>query len=115
MKWVVLLTLALVAAACSDSANTQYLPVGSECGTSSQCGTPPYDCAATGYPFGYCEKPCTTDGDCPADSLCSPTAHACRRTCAMTSDCRTAQGYVCQTLISGKGVCEAGPIAGGSP
>ena len=75
------LMLAFVAAGCSDSANTQYLPIGSRCSSSAQCGTAPYDCAATGYPYGYCEKPCTTDGDCPADSLCSATVHACRRVC----------------------------------
>jgi hypothetical protein len=116
VKWVVLVTLALVAAACSDSANTQYLPIGSRCSSSSQCGTMPYDCAATGYPFGYCEKPCITDGDCPADSLCSPTAKACRRVCTTSADCRIAEGYVCQQLISGKSVCESGgSMDGGSP
>jgi hypothetical protein len=109
IKWLAL-TLALVAAGCGDSANTQKLPIGSECGSSSQCGTPPYDCAATGYPFGYCEKPCTTDGDCPADSLCSPPPKgACRRVCTTASDCRMAQGYGCQALVSGKSVCEALP------
>lgn len=110
-----MLTL-LVAAGCSDSANTQLLPIGSRCGTNGQCGTAPYDCAATGYPYGYCEKPCTTDGDCPADSLCSATVHACRRVCTMTSDCRHDDGYSCQALVSGKSVCEAGgSLDGGSP
>ena len=114
MKWLVL-TL-LVAGGCSDSANTQLLPIGSRCGTNGQCGTAPYDCAATGYPYGYCEKPCTTDGDCPADSLCSATVHACRRVCTMTSDCRHDDGYSCQPLVSGKSVCEAGgSLDGGSP
>ena len=114
MKWLV---IALVAAAgCSDPAGTQYLPIGSRCGGSSQCGTPPFDCAATGYPYGYCEKPCTTDGDCPADSLCSAAVHACRRTCATADACRTSDGYSCQLLISGKGVCEAASsMDGGAP
>jgi hypothetical protein len=115
VKWLV--TLAIAVAGCSDPANTQYLPIGSRCGSSSQCGTAPYDCAATGHPFGYCEKPCTTDGDCPADSLCSPTVKACRRVCTVATDCRTADGYACEPLISGKSVCEvaAGSMDGGSP
>jgi hypothetical protein len=114
------LVFVLVAVAgCSDAANTQLLPIGSRCSSNAQCGTPPYDCAATGYPYGYCEKPCTTNGDCPADSLCnpSPTVHACRRVCMSSSTCRTADGYSCQTLVGGQGVCEAGGTSmdGGTP
>ncbi|MGZ3408097.1 MAG: hypothetical protein ACXVAN_16720, partial [Polyangia bacterium] len=52
MKWAAL-ALALVAAGCSDASNTQYLPIGSRCSSSSQCGTSPYSCAIAGYPYGY--------------------------------------------------------------
>lgn len=116
MKWVAL-ALALVAAGCTDPANTQYLPIGSPCTTSSQCGTPSYDCAATGYPRGYCEKSCVTDGDCPFDALCSPAVKSCRRKCVSSATCRTADGYSCQALTSGMTVCEAGggTMDGGAP
>jgi hypothetical protein len=71
VKWAALV-LSLVAAGCSDASNTQYLPIGSRCSSSGQCGTSPYDCAISGYPYGYCQKVCALDGDCPGDSLCSP-------------------------------------------
>jgi hypothetical protein len=114
VKWAAL-ALALVAAGCSDNANTQLLPIGSRCSSSSQCGTSPFDCAMAGYPFGYCEKTCTTDGDCPADSICSPLVKACRRACTSSATCRVADGYSCQPS-SGRSVCEAGgAMDGGSP
>ena len=87
-KWLAL-TLVLVAAGCSDPANTQYLPIGSPCSSDRQCGTSPYDCAVAGYPGGYCEKSCATDGDCPSDSLCSALVKACRRVCTSDAACRT--------------------------
>jgi hypothetical protein len=111
VKWAIF-ALALVAG-CSDPANTQLLPIGSRCSSDTQCGTAPYDCAVAGYPFGYCEKPCTTNGDCPADSLCSPLVKACRRGCTTSATCRTAEGYSCQPLVSGQGVCETGAAVDG--
>jgi hypothetical protein len=115
VKWAALV-LALVAAGCSDAANTQYLPIGSRCSSSGQCGTSPYDCAIAGYPFGYCEKSCMVDGDCPADSICSPLAKSCRRACATSDSCRVSEGYYCQILAGGRGVCESGgAVDGGSP
>jgi hypothetical protein len=113
-------TLALLVAAlaggCSDPANTQYLPIGSRCSSATQCGTSPYDCAATGYPFGYCEKPCTTDGDCPLDSLCAPApVNECRRVCTDDSACRVTEGYRCLP-VAGRAACEPGPsVDGGTP
>jgi hypothetical protein len=89
------LLLLIVLAGCSSTANTQYLPIGSRCSHDSTCGTEPYVCRTNGYPGGYCEKPCTTDGDCPADSWCVPQL-GCRRSCENNSSaCRTAEGYTC--------------------
>ncbi len=110
MKWLAL--LALVVAGCSDPANTQYLPIGSRCSSSSQCGTTPFNCSISGFPNGYCDKPCTTDGDCPLDSLCGTALpRACRRVCMSTSDCRAAEGYTCQLLPTGKSVCDVATAA----
>jgi hypothetical protein len=115
VKWA-LVAITLVVAGCNDSAGTQYLPIGSRCSNAMQCGTAPFTCNASGYPNGYCEKPCTTDGDCPADSLCSPVAKACRRRCSDDTACRTSEGYVCVTLPGGNGVCEPGTtMDGGQP
>lgn len=115
MKWAALTLLAIVAAACSDSSNTQFLPIGSRCSSSSQCGTSPYDCVVAGYPFGYCEKPCKVDGECPADSLCNSVIGACRRVCLDDSTCRVSEGYSCQPLET-KSVCEVAPtVDGGQP
>jgi hypothetical protein len=114
VKWAIVIVLAL--AGCSDTANTQYLPVGSRCSSSTQCGTAPYNCAVSGYPYGYCDKSCATNGDCPADSACSPLAKACRRTCTDSSTCRVSDGYRCQSLVGGTSVCETGgSLDGGSP
>ena len=116
MKWAALTLVVVVAAACSDSTNTQFLPIGSRCSHDSQCGTPPYDCLATGHPFGYCEKPCMLDSECPVDSLCDTAVHGCRRVCTDDSGCRVSEGYSCQTLVENKGVCDTAPtVDGGQP
>lgn len=120
MRWL-LLPLLLVAA-CSDAANTQYLPIGSRCSRDSQCGTAPFDCA-TGDPGGYCEHSCATDGDCPKDSACvtpagaPATVRACRRVCTATDQCRAAEGYVCVPHSASVSVCDwtGGSMDGGSP
>jgi hypothetical protein len=109
--------LAIVAllAACTDAPGTQRLPVGSPCQSAGQCGTDPYVCNAN-EPRGYCEKGCVTDGDCPADSLCSPAARSCRRRCKLPSDCRTVDGYSCVPLSTMTAVCESSvPMDGGLP
>jgi hypothetical protein len=107
VKW--LAVIALLVAGCSDPSDTQYLPIGSRCSSDTQCGTSPFHCnMGPGYMNGYCEKPCTTDGDCPQDSLCGTTApKACRRVCSDVSECRGSEGYVCTALTTGKTVCDA--------
>ena len=116
MKWAALTLLVIVAAAgCSDSPNTQALPVGSRCSSDTQCGTPPYRCNAANHPFGYCDKPCAVDSECPTDSLCAISAGACRRKCTVTADCRVGEGYSCQPLATST-VCDTAPtVDGGQP
>ena len=89
--WMVL-AAALTVLGCSEGPNTQSTPIGSRCSSNSACGTKPYNCETT-LPGGYCQKDCSTDGDCPADSVCP--AHECRRRCINTAECRSSEGYTC--------------------
>jgi hypothetical protein len=115
VKWAALTLLVFVAAACGDSPNTQNLPIGSRCSADTQCGTSPYDCAIAGHPFGYCEKPCKADSECPSDSMCDTLVGACRRVCTDDSSCRVSEGYSCQP-VEGRTVCETTPtVDGGQP
>ncbi|HXU69348.1 MAG TPA: hypothetical protein VN947_08460 [Polyangia bacterium] len=116
MKWAALTLVIFVAAACSNATNTQYLPIGSRCSQDSQCGTMPYDCNIAGHPFGYCEKTCALDSECPTDSLCAPApVGKCRRICTDDAGCRVSEGYSCQPL-EGKGICDVAPtVDGGQP
>jgi hypothetical protein len=77
---------------CSDGPNTQYLPIGSTCGSAAACGTSPFDCDE-GQPGGYCTRPCVGDGDCPGDSVCLRSI--CRRKCGSDDNCRASEGYHC--------------------
>src|SRR5688572_2010490 len=94
-SWFALCLLATCALvpACGDPPNTQYLPIGQRCAEDDACGTSPYSCNQTGYPGGYCERSCATDGDCPTDSVCF--ALRCRRACidGSSARCRAAEGY----------------------
>jgi hypothetical protein len=121
VKWLAVIIVAL-ACGCSDPADTQFLPIGSRCSSSAQCGTAPYACnMGPGYNFGYCEKPCSVDGECPLDSLCAPAPlKVCRRACKATSECRDTEGYACVALTTGKTVCDTAPatatsVDGGGP
>ncbi len=109
MKWVGAILVFLVAG-CGSGSNTQKEPIGSRCNSNGNCGTSPFQCetAANGYPGGYCDKPCTTDGDCPLDSLCLPKpAAVCRRRCTDSAECRTdtadGKGYACITTEGATG------------
>jgi hypothetical protein len=99
---------------CSEGNNVQNRPIGQSCSSNSECGTKPYNCETTGYPGGYCQKDCVTDGDCPADSACVGTE--CRRKCTGRANCRESEGYDCR--VEGQFmVCDVSSSAGdgGSP
>jgi hypothetical protein len=94
--------------ACGDGPNVQYLPIGSRCSSSGDCGTTPYNCAMT--PGGYCQKTCSVNTDCPADSVCAN--HECRRKCNLASDCRASEGYLCVSDGVGDHVCDISSTVG---
>jgi hypothetical protein len=63
-----------------------------------------------GYPGGYCDKPCATDGDCPLDSVCAATR--CRRKCVDSNNapeptkCRQFEGYTCRVGLATAPFCD---------
>jgi hypothetical protein len=104
VKWVGPILVFLVAGCGSGSAQKE--PIGSRCKSNGNCGSAPFQCeTGPSYPGGYCDKPCTTDGDCPLDSVCAPLSPSvCRRRCNdndATELCRTdsgdGYGYACVT------------------
>jgi hypothetical protein len=103
---LVVVTVGLASFGCDTPANTQKLPVGSRCTQPSQCGSSPYGCSIKGYPGGYCDKDCATDGDCPADSVCAAALRKCRRKCVAASECRESEGYTCRAFGATTTVCE---------
>jgi hypothetical protein len=89
--------------------------VGSACMTNSDCGggscvlTEPI--TGTTYPGGYCSGRCTTDADCGARGLCTPSAlggiGSCSLRCDTDADC-SRDGYRCRAP-GGVGRCSPGP------
>lgn len=110
VRWALGITFALfavLAVGCDSPPNTQNLPIGTRCTDDSMCGTSPYACAVTGYPGGYCDKSCATDGDCPLDAVCAITR--CRRKCTSPSECRQAEGYTCRGSGATSPFCDVAP------
>lgn len=105
----ILVLLALVAVGCGDGTNTQYLPIGSRCGADGDCGTRPYSCQKQ-YPGGYCQKDCSSNAECPQDSLCA--VGKCRRVCATSTECRSREGYLCREAGATGTVCETASSVG---
>jgi hypothetical protein len=103
VRSILVMAALLACAGCDPGPGHQSIPIGSRCTSNGQCGTTPFECAS-GYPGGYCDRACATDGDCPMDSLC--INKACRRTCKTTSDCRAAEGYECRSLGGILPVCD---------
>ncbi len=72
--------------------NEQGEPVGG-CNGGQRCVA-----AAEGFPNGYCAHDCRA-APCPEGTVCFPasaTNHFCLRRCAIDTDCRFAEGYVCR-------------------
>src|SRR5438477_13006873 len=85
---------------------TTTILVGTPCKATSECGTDPRaSCSSEGegYPGGYCSlEPCDATQHCPAGATCvsiGSETPACFKGCAKDSDCRTAEGYVCQLFV----------------
>jgi hypothetical protein len=80
--------------------------IGIACTTTVDCGTDPRSACLTEagdlYPGGYCGmEPCNDLEVCPPGATCvaiGGEAPGCYKTCSSDSDCRTADGYICQTF-----------------
>lgn len=78
--------------------------VGAPCTTTVDCGTYERDACnnevGDGFPGGYCSmEPCDDVQVCSPGATCVAMPFetpACMKSCTQDSDCRTAEGYVCQ-------------------
>jgi hypothetical protein len=52
---------------------------------------------------GYCTSSCSTPAECPTGSSCLSTPRRCIATCVTDADCRSTEGYKCQSAPSGGG------------
>jgi hypothetical protein len=87
-----------------DSSNK----LGTPCMVSTDCGTDPRTACNTAagdnYPGGYCfAEPCDDINVCPVGGTCvaiGGETPGCYKSCTADSDCRTAEGYVCQLFVT---------------
>ena len=99
-------------------------PVGQPCTQHSDCVASAgvnnpfcFDEAHEGFSNGYCSHFCdpSAPGDCDANSVCTygPVGGSvCMATCTSDADCRTAEGYTCQTFnFPPVSYCYPGPSA----
>ncbi len=97
-----------------DPANGKCAPdsttakIGTPCTTTVDCGTDPRSACLTaagdGWPGGYCGmEPCNDVEVCPVGATCVSEPHetpGCHKSCKQDSDCRGADGYVCQLYLT---------------
>jgi hypothetical protein len=99
-----------------DPANMRCAPdpstakIGTPCMTTIDCGTDPRSACLTvtaagdGWPGGYCGmEPCNDVDVCPPGATCVSDPHetpGCHASCTKDSDCRVAEGYVCQLFLT---------------
>lgn len=112
----------------SGGGSTGSGEIGEPCATDADCTDPPdAECWTTigggpvptiTFPGGYCSKACGDDGganECGESGGCSSTSMSgggssvtlqmCRAPCQSNEECRAAEGYRCQIVIPGFGVC----------
>ncbi|MFO0745526.1 MAG: hypothetical protein U1F43_07620 [Myxococcota bacterium] len=72
--------------------------VGDPCATAADCEGPNAYCI-DGFPGGYCSRSSCDTTDCPDGSTCFTVGDEslCVQDCAGAGDCRTGEGYVCDS------------------
>lgn len=86
---------------CAPSASNK---IGTSCSSTVDCGSDGRaacnTAAGDGYPGGYCfMEPCNDVDVCPPGATCvaiGGEAPGCYKSCALDSDCRVSEGYICQ-------------------
>jgi hypothetical protein len=86
----------------------QLAKIGTACSTTNDCGTDSRSACNTeagdGYPGGYCfMEPCDDVNVCPTGATCvaiGGETPGCFKECLADTDCRAAEGYVCQLFVS---------------
>jgi len=79
--------------------------LGEGCYSTSDCGA---DLVCRLLPYGgACTRPCADDASCPQGSACTDPGEGkvCLPTCQSDADCRTSEGFGCQTNSEGTKVC----------
>ena len=97
----------------SDAGGPPTGSVGAGCATAADCTAIMGGTCITNLggfitlPGGYCSVACTTAATCGAGATCLTLGFGgggqCVDTCTASTDCRTAEGYVCQALPFGPG------------
>jgi hypothetical protein len=85
-----------------------HATIGTPCTSTTDCGNDPRSAcnneAGDGYPGGYCfMEPCDDINVCPPGSTCvsiGGETPGCFKSCQIDSDCRQAEGYVCNLFLT---------------
>jgi hypothetical protein len=93
--------------------------IGQPCTAHDQCAAPAgkndpicLDQAHLSFTRGYCSRFCdpAVPADCGPTGICSPSgpgnAWVCLQTCTTSAQCRTADGYTCQSTGLARMVCQ---------
>ncbi|MDB4966481.1 MAG: hypothetical protein JWN44_2170 [Myxococcales bacterium] len=94
-----------VSGKCAPAASNK---IGISCTSTADCGTDSRSACNTeagdAYPGGYCfMEPCNDIDVCPPGSTCVAIGGelpGCYKSCTVDSECRTAEGYVCQLFLT---------------
>src|SRR5262245_11912484 len=107
MKRIIL----LIAIGCGHGAGGIDKTEGKACASDRDCD---HRCYQGGdFPGGFCSVPCSVDGDCPSDSVCtSNEGGVCMFVCPPFDCARLGPGWFCQSVDRREGgqanVCSGG-------